>query len=578
MNTTLNLDIESGASAYADGAEALTDALFGARYISYRGVNRFLDHIEDIDIGLIVWPGGTLAETRPDRYGFEFDGLQNPANNKPDLTEMMAIAVDKGADLSVILPTFFYVDDVGAARAEISGFLQDLLAGDFGPLPDRLILEVGSEYYAHFSDGATSAAAQYGAVADVMVTEIADALADPSINLIGADITIAVQSGRTLDDDTDLRGVLSEYAIDSADMLIHHRFAFQPQGIDGRIAQYQDVLDAWEAETGTEPDLFVSAWNTVTLTRNGVLADFIEYQTTQGVTIDASDVDLDGRTTVAFENYWQDALDQAAYGQEHAAYILESFASYAEAGADAASLYGVDLIHPGRVSWRENGADYDFVGLDMLDMIYESVGGTHVLSSDGAYDTDALATTYGFENDDKLVLFIAAGDTSPGDIALQLDGFGDVYTQVWAERLTSAVPSDWMAVFGVPDTAGVDESPEGDTFAIGMRDAVTPVFDGETLAVSLTSPHEVIRLSFAKTAAGAHEIAGWSDGRATDLSGDFGVPVIPECGIMKDGILCQHGFDKDADDADQDDGFAVMAEAIGAGAGVSVLWLVLFFL
>ena len=568
----LNLFVESGTSAYADSTEALSDAVFGARYVSYNGINRFLSQIDDTNIGLIVWPGGTLAETRADRYGFDFDGLQNPANNKPDLAEMMAIAVEKGAELSVILPTFRYADDLTAAQEDISGFLGDLLAGDYGPLPDKLILEVGSEYYAHFSDAATTAAAQYGAVADIMVSEIALALADPATNLIDADLTIALQSGKTLADDIDIRAALSPVSIDNVDMLIHHRFAYQPQGIDPNIDTYQDVLDAWEAETGDAPNLFVSAWNTVTLTRNGVLGEYVEYQAAQGLVIDPEDVDMDGRTTTEFENFWQDTLDAAAYGQEHAAYLLESFSSYAEAGMDAGAVFGIDLIHPSRLSWRENGIDHDFIGADMLDMIYESVGGTHVLASEADYDTSAAATSYGFENADKLILFIAAGETPPGDVALSLDGFGDTYTQVWAERLTGQVPEDWMNIFDVPDNTAVDESAEADSYAVGLRTPVSPGLEDGALTFSLDTAHEVIRLSFAKTAAGAEEIAGWSQGAATDLSGEAWPPVLPDCGPLKEGQICLD------DESDSDDEFAMIADAISSGGGIGLLFALLFFL
>ena len=570
----LNLFVDTGVSAYANSTETLSEALFGARYTSYFGINRFLDQTEDLDLGLIVWPGGTLAETRPDRYGFDFDGLQNPANNKPDLTEMMEIAVARGTELSVILPTFRYADDLAGAEAGVSTFMADLLAGDFGPLPEKLILEVGSEYYAHFSDGATTAAAQYGAVAEVMVTEIVAALADPAINLIGADITIAVQSGKTLADDIDVRAELSSLSIDNVDMLIHHRFAYQPQGIDPRIAEYQDVLDAWEAETGAEPTLFVSAWNAVSLTRAAALNDYVTYKAGQGVTVDPDDVDLDGRTTTEFEAYWQDSLTAVAFGQEHAAYILESFASYAEAGADAAAHFGVDLLHSGRVSWRENGEDYLFVGADMLDMIHESVAGTHVLASDGDYDTNAPATAYGFENEDKLVLFVAAGEVAPGDVALNLAGFGDTYTQVWAERLTAEVDPDWMNVFNIPDNASVDESPESETFAFGVREAFAPVLSGDDLTFTLGSAHEVIRLSFAKTAAGADEIAGWSEGAATDLSGLGLPPVLPDCGPLKSGMICQ----AEADEAEASSDIALLAEALGTGSGLSMLLALLLML
>lgn len=567
-----NLFVESGASAYADSLETLSDAMFGARYVSYYGINRFLDQIDDLNVGMIVWPGGTLAETRPDRYGFDFDGLQNPANNKPDLSEMMSIAVDQGAELSVILPTVRYANDLSGLQADLSAFLGDLLAGDFGPLPEKLTFEIGSEYYAHFQDGASTSAAQYGAVADLMISEIAMALADPATNIIGADIFIAVQSGKTLADDVDIRGAMSPLSLDNVDMLIHHRFAYQPQGIDERIAEYQDVLDSWEAETGEEPNLFVSAWNTVGLTRNGVLDDYVEYKAAQGVVIDPNDVDLDGRTTTEFENFWQDALDDVAYGQEHAAYLLESFASYAEAGADASAVFGTDAFNPGRLSWREDGVDHGFVGNDMMAMIHESVGGTHVLASDGDYDPNAAATTYGFENDDKLILFVAAGEMAPGEVALSLEGLGTTYTQVWAERLTSEVPTDWMNLFDVPDNAAVDETNEGETYAYGVREALSPGLEGGALTFSLDSSHEVIRLSFAKTAAGAHEIAGWSEGAASDLSGLGTPPILPDGGPLKDDMIHQDDDGIDADD------LAMLADAVGAGGGMSLLLALLFLL
>ena len=564
--------VATGSGAYANPGEALSDALFGARYISYNGIARFEAQVEDTNLGLIVWPGGTLAETRPDRYGFDFDGLQNPANNKPNLPEMMAIAVEKGAKLSVILPTVRYVGDPDSAASDVSAFMTDLLSGAYGPLPEELIFEIGSEYYAHLSDGVTSAAKQYAEVADAMITEIASALTTPASNPSGLDVTIAVQSGKTLADDIDIRAELGAFAIDNVDMLIHHRFAYQPQGIDPRIAEYQAVLDAWQAETGEEPELFVSAHNTVTVTRNGLLDDYIAWEATLGNSVDPSTVDLAGRTTTRFEDFWQDELDQIAYGQEHAAYILESFASYAELGADAASLYGIDLEHPGRVSWRESGTDHRFIGADMLDMLYESLDGTHVLTSDGDYDTQAPATTYGFENEDKLVIFVAAGEIAPGEVALSLTGLGSTYSQVWAERLTASIDPDWMTTFGVADNPAVDESPEAETYAYGLRTALTPALEGGEVTFTLGSPHEVVRLAFAKTADGAAEIAGWSDGRATDLSGEALPPVLPGCGPLKDGMICldySEGEDLDLN---------ALADAVGSGGGFALLLAMLMLI
>ncbi|MXQ09474.1 hypothetical protein GQ651_16630 [Alphaproteobacteria bacterium GH1-50] len=567
----LAVQLTTGTGSYANPTEALTDQLFGVRYISYRNVQRFLDQTEDTNVGLIVWPGGTLAEIRDDRFGFEFDGLQNPDNNKPALGDMMETALAQDASLSVVLPTARYVDDLSGLQADLSRFLETLLSGDLGHLPKELIFEVGSEYYAHF-DG-PYAASQYGAVADVMITEIAQALNDPSVNLIEADVTIAIQAGKTLEDDIQIRDALSDFSSAAVDTLIHHRFAYQPQGIDSRIDELELILDAWNEDTGTEVDLFVSAWNTVTLTRNGVLKDYLEYKASHGVDLDASDVDLQGRTTSEFEAYWQDTLDQAAYGQEHAAYILESFSSYAEAGADAAAHYGTDLIHPGRTSWSESGEAYDFVGAEMLEMIYESVDGTHVLSSDGDYDPKALATTYGFENEDKLIVFVAAGDRAPGEVNLEIANLGCVYKEVWAERLTGETPEDWMSIFGIADNAAVDESPEAETYAIGVREAFSPTATENGLSFSLDSPHEVIRLAFAKTEAGATEISSWSTGTPTELSEENpydGLPLLP-CADQA-GALPMESHELESNAA------LLMVDAASGGSGIGLLLLLLMFL
>lgn len=565
--------LETGASAYADPTEPLTDALFGARYISYRGLSRFLEQTDDLDLGLIVWPGGSLAEARPDRYGFDFDGLQNPANNKPDLSDMMALAVDRGADLSVVLPTARYHGDLAGLEQDLDDFLSELLAGDYGTLPDRLIFEVGNEYYVHFDGGGSSAAAQYGAVADVMVRAIADALADPAVNLIGADLEIALQSGRTLAEDDDIRAALSGEATGAVDMLVHHRFARQPEGVDERIAEYDDVIGAWRDESGEAPDLFLSAWNTASRTRDEVLDDYLDEMAARGILMSEGAVDLEGRTNVDFERYWQEALDDHAYGQEHAAYLLESFHSYAELGMDAAALYGVDTAYMGRVSWREDGQDYNFIGSDMLEMIHESVDDTYVLRSSGEYDPNAPATTYGFENEDKLVVFVAAGATAPGALSVSFDGIGSTYTQVWAERLTGEVPADWMDRFDVPDNAAVDEGNEAEGYTMGTRTAFKPELVDGALDFTLDSGHEVVRLAFAKTAAGAAEIASWSSGDATDLAA-LSPGDLPTCDLTKPDMICNDGEDDDL----LSEELAFFAESAGSGGAIGLLLALLFVL
>ena len=557
--------LNTGISAYSNPDDPLSQLAFGARYSSYRNVDRFLEQTDDANLGLIVWPGGTLAETRDDRFGFDFDGLYNPDTGKPTLTEMMQIANDENAALSVVLPTARYADDPNSVVAELRAFLFDLLSGGLGPLPETLIFEIGSEYYGNFSDGPVdSAATQYGAIAEVMVSEIVLALGDPVINLVEADIEIAVQAGKTLEDDAAIRAELSTQTIQHTDMVIHHRFAYSAEGIDPRIVELDAILDSWAAAAESDPpDLFVSAWNTVTLTRAGVLQDYIAEEAAAGRQITEEDVDLVGRTTTAFESYWQSRLDEVAYGQEHAAYILESFSSYAEAGMDAGAIYGVDLIHPGRISFKgDDQTHYDFAGAEMIKMIYESVGNTHVLSSGEDYSHDDPVTAYAFENEDKLVVFLASGAAAAGDVELQIDGIGDTYKGVWGDRLSSENLADWMTIFGVPDNPEVDEAAEAETYAVGVREAATVEQQDDAVTVALNEPFEVVRLAFAKTEAGAAEIASWSDGAELELELPGMLPP------NTDG-------DGDTDGDGSIDDFAMVAEAASMGGGGIFLLLLL---
>lgn len=566
----LILPFVTGVPAYADPSRTLEDDAFGARYSTYQNLQRFLDQTDELQPGLIVWPGGTLAETREDRYGLEYENLFNPAVDRPGLSEMMEVARDEGTDLSIVIPTVRYLGDPEALAEDLDGFLETLLSGGYGALPDRMILEIGNEYYANFpTGGAVSPASAYGELADVAVRHIALALTDPAVNLIGADLTIAVQAGRTLGQDAEIRGELSDTALEATDMVIHHRFAYQPQGIDPRIGEVEEILDAWrhdaEQAGGTGPDLFVSGWNTVTLTREEVLDD---YASDTGIDPDA--VDLTGRTSTGFETYWQNRLDAAAYGQEHAAYLLESFASYAEAGMAAGALYGIDLVHPGRVSWRDDsGADHRFVPGEMLQMLYESVRDTHVLASEEAYDPDDPVTIYGFENEDKLVVFLAAGDVPPGEIVFDLAGQGTTYQAVWADRLTSELDPDWMATYGIPDNLHLNEAAEAETYAIPVREAFRPDALQGAVGLSLDDPHEIVRLAFAKTAAGAAEIAGWAGGDGTDLTDFADLPQVPVSAIP----------DEPDDDPQISEAMSLVADAAAGGlGGLMLLAALLMFL
>ncbi|MGR3343171.1 MAG: hypothetical protein ACU0DI_08115 [Paracoccaceae bacterium] len=527
-----NIFLATGGSAYDTSLDPIGEDSFGVRYVTYRNIFRFLEQIEDLDVGLIVWPGGSLAELHEDRYGFEFDGLYNPDTGKPSLAEMMLVAIDNGAGLSIVLPTVRYVGREDELRADVQDFMQDLLGGYFGMLPDQMILEIGNEYYSTFTDPSDQgAAADYAHLADIMITEIALALADPGVNTTGSDVAIAVQSGRTFADDEDIRAGLSEFSISNAEMIIQHRFPGDAEQVEYRMIELDKIIDAWQAESyaveSEAPELFLSGWNVAHVTRNSVLEDFLQEQALIENGLQKSDVDLVGRSTTEFEQFWQDTLDGYAYGAEHPGVLLELFSAYTGAGMTAAGVYGVDTMHPGRLSWYgEDGESHTFVGGEMLKMIFESVSDTYLLPSGADYSSDNLVTPYIFENDDKLVVFMAAGQNGAGEYTLDIEGLGDIYGSVWGESLGAAITPGWMETFGIVDNPLVDETPEAATYAAPVREAISPKLTEDGLVVSISEPHEVVRLAFAKTAAGAEEIASWSLAPEIQLL-DFDIGVVP---------------------------------------------------
>lgn len=512
--TAMTFDL--GASAPVAGGALWGPEMFGYLYTGFRSFDRFEAQLADQQVGLLVWPGGFLAEMHPDRYGMEYPGLFNPALPRPDLGEMMAEAVARGAGLAVVLPSLRYLGEAAALRSDLQGFLGDLLGGAYGPAPERLILEVGSEFYTSFPDPAL-AAQQYGAMADIFVQEISAALADPAVNTTGMDLDIAVQAGRTPAEDAEVRAGLSEASLREVDHVIHRRFALEAEGIDGRLDDVHQVMEAWRAELaalGQEgPGLFLSSWGVGSYTRDEALRDFLAADAAAGGSLGPGDVDLEGRTTTAFENFWQQAMAARDYGAEHPRLILEMLTEYGAEGMTHAAVYGTDVIHPGRTSFNDiNGVPQDFIGQRMLDMMAESVGGTRALDFGAPNAAGEAVWAYGFENDDKLVVFLAADEVVPAGVKLELPGLGTTYRQVAADSLRAAVPDDWMARFDIPDNPDVDESAEGRSFALGERQAavVRQVADGVQIAFSV--PGEVVRVAFAKTDAGLAEIAGFSDG------------------------------------------------------------------
>lgn len=509
-----------------DQALEITSDHFGARFVSLRSFERFTEAFSAADLGMVVWPGGTLAEKNSERFGLEYDGLYNASlfPGKPDLHDVMAFCVDRGLALTVTLPTARYAGQVEVLKADLRTFLTDLYSGRYGALPEKLYFEVGNEFYSVF-DGIDEVE-KAAAYAEVVNSYASTALeVEAQYEDASSAVEWSVQLGRTPEATDAMLEVLSDDAIIFTDNLAHHRFNVSLASAGKGIENVSESLELWGNEAAVlgidRPDLSLSAYNAASLSRYEAAEAFLSEPEGAGLSID--DLDLDGRSHAAFEAFYQDMLDYRPYGLEQAESLLQVFSEYQALGLVNAGTYGWDLTHAGRMSFEDtSGQSHLFAPAQVQSMMAESLTGTKVLDWYRFNDLkdDTSFSAYGFDSDDKLVIFITAPQDFSGqsniDLSVPLDDLGSV-SKAWGERLSAEIPEDWQSLFDVPVLTGIDQSSEAETYAVGVRSTFAPDQDGASLKLSFFQPNEVIRLVFSRTDEGAEEVGSWHEGSGVDL-------------------------------------------------------------
>ena len=280
----------------------------------------------------------------------------------------------------------------------------------------------------------------------------------------------------------------------------------------GRIAALHRE-QAPAAVGAARPGVFLSSYNVGSLTREEARSSYVAERAAAGEVVDPATINLETRNDAEFERYWQDQMQLRDYGQDHPRVLLELHARTGALGMEAASAYGVDMIHAGRLTGTDaNGQPQDFIGQEMLDMMAESLIDTRPLRLSLRNRAVEDVATYAWENDDKLVTFVTWHNMPPGALQVKVAGLSTgAYKAVWAETLHAEVPADWMTRFGIPDNPDVDETPESQSFALGVREHIPVTQLDDAVQVTMDRPHEILRLVFAKTDAGMAEIAGWED-------------------------------------------------------------------
>lgn len=532
--------IQTGEDAYA--SDAIAQSAMGDEFLGWDFLNNYGLREDQIGAYHTRWPGGIPAEDGIDTNG---DGVRDPVFSltNPDLmdwdrasgtpregfSDVAAEAVKQDNSFSLVVGESPYVktyleDGPQAAydqiRSDVDDFVSKVCAGDFGEMPKDFVVEIGSEYYAtdlwkqSIADGADpkDMAYAWGSVSAVMSDAFKDAVAQYGGTENGFDPEIAVQLGRIQSDNNDptdgsaqdnvtfisaFDDLVSsgEIGPQTIDAVIWHRYDNNFSSLDDYISdpassgELQSAIDAWSGHSTGDTQLVVG-W-------------------------DSPDI-----APISEEN-------AASYGPAVASSTLQAFSMMAAAGMDYGTIFGTDIITSSQYGLA-GGKDVYFGG-QLYSMMTESLPGTHLLEGvenntpavvDGKQVQDNTVNTYAFEDDSKVVVFLAAKDFSGDSLDYNL-GVEGAYTS--AEITTLQGDSTDPQSVGTMQTSTID--------TLSSQDGVT------SLDLTFESDMEVIRVTLTKDP-GAQQV-----GTPSDTGGDTGTDTsgTGETIYAQEGQIGVHG-------------------------------------
>lgn len=515
--------VHTGSDAFVGPAQGIDSGLFGYRYVGFRGLDRFEAQTAESPAGMIGWPGGYLVEDRDDIFGLEYaaTGLVNPtppagAPDLPSVGEMMDFAIRHDQGFALTLPTMHWYDNIEGMRAQVSLFMENLLSGAFGPVPDNFTIEVGSEYYGHaphLDMTAEEMAPIYGEIASAMIDEIRSAENDPAIKRLGVDVRIGVQGGRSDEAGTAIVGAMPPEALREIDLVILARMPQNFGGVDREMSEYESLFSTWSEAIvdagGVPPEVFMTSFNVASPTREEALR---AYSSTLGS--DQQDLiptaeELAARSDAAFEQFWQDRIARFDLGLDQPKVLMELFAEFHQMGMVSGTAFGVDQFYPGRLSYVDQaGNPVSMLGMDFMNFLYESVDDTRMLDVSVTNAVRTQNPVYAFEGDQHTTIFVMGGRT-PGEVELDIEGLSSDFTRAYVDTLTPEVPEDWMARYRILDNATVDETPEGETFADTVEGTQAPSFRDGNLVVRVEEPGQILRIVLTHSELGEAQVEEW---------------------------------------------------------------------
>ncbi|WP_377835504.1 calcium-binding protein [Acidimangrovimonas pyrenivorans] len=498
------------------------------------------------------WAGGKYVEG--DAAGANFDlgsdnifdwrrGGENNGNQREDLREVMAAAVAHGNSFSMVTNTATYADELheelGSApidaqtvesshtieelRSNVRAFVNHLVVGDFGAVPNDFMIEVGSEYYETnvwknlASQGYQYTAKLFGYVFAAMSDEIKCALAEANasgLNHDNVNISVAVQMGRfqvsgdygSPQDNEDFISAFKDMkALKSVDALIWHNYRPTFDSIDSHIFGPTDNttleynMGRWIQEIPDE--------------------------------LHSEDLRLVCGWTGPAVNSSSDDANLNNFGGPSLTNILQEYSVLVNAGMDIGTIYGTDTTSSKVGSLGSQKTTY--IGGQLYGLMSEALPGMHLLTTPGAspgtggiYGNtaptvlvdpdndphtdnsvwevvhDQSVNTYAFEDDSKVVVFLAAKDFSGTSLSYTVKVKGN-YSYGWAMHLYDPEFDTATGHSGInansPGHVGDLAMPE--LYSGGM--SLTQIAGGASTTVTFQHDFEVIRLILSKTNTGS---------------------------------------------------------------------------
>lgn len=434
--------------------DPISGSILGGEYLGWTGFPGFKAQAAEIPIGHLRWPGGINAEDRIDTDGYAYDlSTTSVVDNwetwngspKAGLSETMEFARDHEMSFSMIVPTARYVEAamqnydlaIEWLQNDLAVFTNRLATNHFGQLPP-ITLEVGAEYYStniwEDNSGSLDVLALFSNIFAEVVVQLS--LAEDTY---GEMYDVAVQMGRFQSRDDPTSGERNGEAADSLKFIE----AFVDYGVDQKIdsviwhrytERYDQIDDAFRQQIHPENEMSTLLPDHLSLWQAG-----LQNELDLVVSWLSPNVDSSGQN----EN---SAFD---HGPQSAHNILQMFSEVAAAGADIATVYGMDIQWPGSLSFGSPDSPDIYYGGAVYGLVAESVVG---LSVTDAYKSNTLAKSsenevlrqdhanfFVFEGEGKAVIFVAAGNLVSENLLVSFDY--DLMEQFNYARVTTLTPN-----------------------------------------------------------------------------------------------------------------------------------------